>query len=141
MYSIFRVLAASSPVLDISLLPTTMATLKVHGGGAFLNWRATTPRLYITAESDEFDDLTLQAWRDEGFDVQYLPFGAGGKGYVKTLHSLKDNLGVGGTFAIVGTCHAPNTTLKFSNRAANEDPRQHLEMPPPSASRPSSART
>lgn len=88
-----------------------MATLKVHGGSAFLNWRATTPRLYITAESDEFDGMTLQAWREEGFDVQYLPFGDGGKQYVKTLHSLKEGLGVGGMFAIVGTYHSPISPL------------------------------
>lgn len=92
-----------------------MATLRVNGGSSFLNWRATTPRLYITAESDEFDDYTLEAWREEGFDVQYLPFGDGGKQYVKTLHSLKDGLGVGGTYAVVGTVH----TLKSPSFASD----------------------
>lgn len=91
-----------------------MATLKIHGGSAFLNWRATTPRLYVTAESDDFDDLTLQAWRDEGFEVNYLPFGDGGKQYVKTLHSLKDGLGVGGTYAIVGI--SPDSPGLLSSR-------------------------
>ncbi|KAL0259518.1 hypothetical protein SLS55_005255 [Diplodia seriata] len=89
-----------------------MATLKVHGGSAFLNWRATTPCLYVTAESDDFDDSTLQAWREEGFDVHYLPFGDGGKQYVKTLHSLKDGLGVGGTYAIVAFGDAASVCLE-----------------------------
>ncbi|EOD47238.1 Dienelactone hydrolase [Neofusicoccum parvum] len=89
-----------------------MATLKVHGGSALLNWRATTPRLYVTAESDDFDDFTLQAWREEGFEVQYLPFGDGGKQYVKQLHSLKEGLGVGGTYAIVAFGDAASVCLE-----------------------------
>lgn len=30
------------------------------------------PKLYITAEEDDFDEASQQAWRDEGFDVEYF---------------------------------------------------------------------
>lgn len=38
-------------------------------------------RLYITAKTDDFDVLTLKEWRDEGFNVGYLPLNQGGKEY------------------------------------------------------------
>lgn len=58
--------------------------------------------LYITAEDTEFDMETMKAWRDEGFIVEYIPFGKGGKQYVQTLHKLGDKMGIGERYAIVG---------------------------------------
>lgn len=58
--------------------------------------------LYITAEDTEFDVQTLKAWRDEGFIVEYIPMGKGGKQYVQTLHRLGENMGIGERYAIVG---------------------------------------
>ena len=48
----------------------------------WLSFNASTPILYVTAEDDEFDTETLQAWCDEGFMVKYLPMGKDGKQYV-----------------------------------------------------------
>ncbi|KAK8241386.1 dienelactone hydrolase-like protein [Phyllosticta capitalensis] len=89
-----------------------MATLRIQGTGSLLNWHATTPRLYITAESDDFDEYTLDAWRDEGFNVIYVPFGEGGKQYVKTLHTLGQNLGVGEAYSIVAFGDAASVCLE-----------------------------
>ena len=61
-----------------------------------------TPKLYLTAESDDFDDLTVQDWQNEGFNVNYLSMSDGGRKFAQTLDSLKDGMGVGETFAIIG---------------------------------------
>lgn len=61
------------------------------------------PKLYISAESEEFDQLTLDEWRDEDFDVEYLPMGGNAKEYRDKLRSLsKTNMGPCETFGIVG---------------------------------------
>ena len=84
-----------------------MATQTISTGGGFLtSFGMTTPRLYITAETDtiqEFDQITLKHWRDEGFDVIYVPFGRGGKAYTKELEAIKDSMGLGDSFGIIGT--------------------------------------
>src|SRR5262249_49773253 len=36
------------------------------GGNGFLSFNSMQPRLVVTAEDDEFDEQTLQNWRDEG---------------------------------------------------------------------------
>ena len=61
------------------------------------------PKLYVTSESDEFDQLTITEWKNEGFDVQYLSMGAGEKEYRAKLASLNgSHLGPCETYAIVG---------------------------------------
>jgi carboxymethylenebutenolidase len=32
----------------------------------FLSFNSLPPRLHITSEDDEFDEVTIQHWRDEG---------------------------------------------------------------------------
>ncbi|KAK1574186.1 dienelactone hydrolase [Colletotrichum navitas] len=60
------------------------------------------PRLYITAEDEDFDQITLSEWRDEGFDVEYLPMGNSADKYRGKLRSLsKKKLGPCETFGIV----------------------------------------
>lgn len=59
-----------------------------------------------TAETDteeEFDQTTLRHWREEGFDVTYLPYSDGGQSYVATLKSLDKELHLGDKFAIIGS--------------------------------------
>ncbi|ROW15753.1 hypothetical protein VPNG_02129 [Cytospora leucostoma] len=46
------------------------------------------PKLYVTAESDEFDTETLTQWKNAGFDVQYFAMGKGGKAYRRQLEGL-----------------------------------------------------
>ncbi|KAL0934647.1 uncharacterized protein CTRU02_211446 [Colletotrichum truncatum] len=60
------------------------------------------PKLYISAESDDFDQLTLAEWRDEGFDVEYLSMGSSAEEYRGKLRSLsKKKMGPCETFGIV----------------------------------------
>jgi hypothetical protein len=62
-------------------------------GTGFLSFNSLPPRLIVTSEDKEFDETTLQHWRDEGFDVTYLPMDEGGKPYVQALKSVPDELG------------------------------------------------
>jgi len=63
------------------------------------------PKLYITAETvdaSHFDQVTLKHWHEEGFDIEYIPFGNGGVEYINTLKGLRVGLGMGESFGIVG---------------------------------------
>jgi hypothetical protein len=71
---------------------------------AFFN-NNTTPKLYITADTDsaaEFDQVTLEHWREEGFNVTFVPFGEDGVVYTDTLKSISTGLGPGENFGIIG---------------------------------------
>ncbi|KAF2230871.1 dienelactone hydrolase-like protein [Viridothelium virens] len=61
------------------------------------------PKLFVTAETSDFDEITLQKWRDEGFDVEYLPLenDGGQKAYLESLKRLHEGLGVGDYYGIV----------------------------------------
>jgi hypothetical protein len=61
-----------------------------------------TPRLVLTAEDESFDTTTMQNWKDEGFQVTYLPFTGSRKQYERDLHRLPDPLELGEKYAIVG---------------------------------------
>jgi hypothetical protein len=39
-------------------------TVGFHRG--FLSFNKLSPKVYLTAEDDEFDETTIQHWRDEG---------------------------------------------------------------------------
>jgi hypothetical protein len=86
-----------------------MALQFLANNNGWLSFNHATPRLYITAEDDDFDEDTLRAWRDEGFDVKYLPMGKGGKQYVNTLHRLGDGMSIGERYAIVGIWPWPDS--------------------------------
>ncbi|KAL2202352.1 NTF2-like protein [Sarocladium strictum] len=63
------------------------------------------PKLYVTAEEDDFDELTVQEWRDEGFDVEYFSMetwkGKEG-GYLRKLKDLSaEKMGPCEKFGIV----------------------------------------
>ena len=38
----------------------------VRSTSGFLSFNSRAPRLYITSEDDEFDDTTIEHWKDEG---------------------------------------------------------------------------
>ncbi|KAM0429990.1 hypothetical protein ACHAPT_005996 [Fusarium lateritium] len=60
------------------------------------------PKLYVTGESDEFDQLTLAEWRAEGFDVEYISMESCGDGYLRKIKSLsKENLGPCEKFGVI----------------------------------------
>lgn len=82
-----------------------MAAISINTGGAsgFLyNSGSGTARLCITAETEDFDNETLRSWQDEGFDVVYVPYEVGVKEYITRLRSVREGLGVGENYAIIG---------------------------------------
>ncbi|KAI8957321.1 hypothetical protein F5Y11DRAFT_360939 [Daldinia sp. FL1419] len=86
-----------------------------HNDPGFLSsdFPRSAPRLYVTAESDEFDLQTLNEWRDEGFNVEYIPMGDGGNEYRIKLESLaKGNLGPCETYGIVAYGDAASFCLE-----------------------------
>jgi len=79
-------------------------TINAPGASGFLyNSGSGTARVCITAETENFDKETLRSWRDEGFDVIYIPFDdVGEKEYTSRLKTVKEGLGVGENYAVVG---------------------------------------
>ena len=61
-----------------------------------------TPHVILTAETDDFDEETTQLWRDEGFDIAYVPLLNGGKEYIQRVHTTGDRFGSAEYYAIVG---------------------------------------
>ena len=60
------------------------------------------PKVVITAKSDEFDQVTIQNWTAEGFEVSYLPYTDSRQDHVRYLQRLADSLELGEDFAIIG---------------------------------------
>ena len=60
------------------------------------------PRLHVTGDDDEPDSLVIQHFKEEDFDVTYLPYGMGGKAYKDRLTRLDEDLEFGESYAIVG---------------------------------------
>ncbi|KAI0832278.1 NTF2-like protein [Hypoxylon sp. FL0890] len=86
-----------------------------HNDPGFLSsdFPRSSPKLYITAESDEFDLLTLGEWKDEGFEVEYIPMGDGGNEYRRKIESLsRANLGPCECYGIVAYGDAASFCLE-----------------------------
>ncbi|VUC31436.1 unnamed protein product [Clonostachys rosea] len=60
-------------------------------------------KLYITAETDDFDPTTIEDWRNEGFDVEYISMESCKKyGYLDKIKSLsKQKMGPCDKFGII----------------------------------------
>ena len=93
-----------------------MALQYLSDRNGWLSFQHSTPVLYITSEDEEFDMDTMRAWRDEGFNVKYVPMGKGGKQYVQTLYKLGDSMGIGERYAIVGIRPFPSSAHRLSLR-------------------------
>ncbi|KAF2670908.1 carboxymethylenebutenolidase [Microthyrium microscopicum] len=69
--------------------------------GGFLSFNSQAPRLFITAEDEEFDLETIQHWKDEGYEVSYHPMGEGGKVYAQEVKSWSTSMKLGQHFGII----------------------------------------
>jgi hypothetical protein len=99
-----------SPEKDASLEETrTSRTLTSTPEPMHLNfsWSSTgrreIARLYLTAEDPEFDPVTIQHWKDEGFEVTYLPYNGDARSFKQQLHGIGDTLDLGDRWVLVGT--------------------------------------
>ena len=81
-------------------------TARIDGGEPFLKYLnvSKTPYIFLTAETDDFDEETIAAWEGEGFVTTYVPYGNGGRDYVDRMHAAPDQaLGLNDQYAIVGS--------------------------------------
>ncbi|KAI0423615.1 hypothetical protein F5Y09DRAFT_205845 [Xylaria sp. FL1042] len=82
-----------------------------------------TRKLFVTAEGDEFDEGTLRAWRDEGFEVRYFGFGdrESEEEYRFTLSGLRNaaHLGPCETYGIIAFGQAAGICLEYFHHMAN----------------------
>ncbi|TGJ83287.1 hypothetical protein E0Z10_g5498 [Xylaria hypoxylon] len=96
-----------------------------HNEQGFLSasFPRSTRKLFITAEGDEFDEGTLRAWRDEGFEVRYfgLDERADEEAYRTTLAGLRNvaDLGPCETFGIIAFGQAAGICLEYFHHMAN----------------------
>ncbi|KAI1367247.1 hypothetical protein F5Y08DRAFT_83483 [Xylaria arbuscula] len=107
-----------------------------HNEQGFLSssFPRSTRKLFITAEGPEFDEGTLRAWREEGFEVRYFGLPdpedeeSGGASkerieeqYRSTLMGLKDvaQLGPCETYGIVAFGRAAGICLEYFHHMAN----------------------
>ena len=60
------------------------------------------PQLVLTADSPDFDKVTIRHFQEEGFTVSYLPYNGNPKEYDSQLQQLADPLESGVKYAIVG---------------------------------------
>ncbi|KAI9812014.1 MAG: hexokinase A [Pycnora praestabilis] len=66
--------------------------------------------------TEDFDQTTTQHWRDEGYDVSYLPWNGGGKQYREKLHHLSDDLDLGEKYALVAYGEAAGGALLVAQK-------------------------
>ncbi|THW73885.1 dienelactone hydrolase [Aureobasidium pullulans] len=94
---------------------TATMTARVDASEPFLkhlNVRK-TPYIFLTAETDDFDEEMIAAWEGEGFVTTYVPYGDGGKDYVARMHAAPDHaLGLSDQYAIVAFGDAASTCLE-----------------------------
>jgi hypothetical protein len=99
-------------------MPTVAINTLTSGNSFLTSFNTATPKLYITAETSsaaDFDQATLRQWRDEGFDITYLPYGEGAGAracFITTLKELHRSMGVGDSFGVVAFGDAAEACLE-----------------------------
>ena len=82
-------------------------------GPGFLNFNSSPPRIWLTASSPHAPEKTLLAWKEEGFETNYLPFTPHDQAsYTKALKNLHNDLKFGEAYALVCYGEAASVVLK-----------------------------
>lgn len=94
-------------------------TARVDTGEPFLQHLnvSKTPYIFLTAETDDFDEDIIAAWQEEGFVTTYVPYGDGGRDYINRMHAAPDQaVGLNDQYAIVGSFFPPLAwTVEIAN--------------------------
>ncbi|KAK2807324.1 hypothetical protein FQN50_005479 [Emmonsiellopsis sp. PD_5] len=77
-----------------------------------LSWESGRAPLVVTADTADFDPVTLQHFREEGYQVSYLPYNGVQKEYNSQLQMLEDPLELGDKYAIVAYGEAASLVLQ-----------------------------
>ena len=107
-----KVEIGGKPILDINYMPAADAMLSeatrirtprgTNARPMHFGWNNALPRLVLTADTPDFDPDIVEGWKDEGFQVAYLPYDGNKKDYRDKLQHLADPLELGEKYAIVG---------------------------------------
>ncbi|OAX84949.1 hypothetical protein ACJ72_00674 [Emergomyces africanus] len=76
------------------------------------SWQSGRSRLVITADTRHFDQETIQNFKDEGFQVAYLPYNSVDREYNSQLQMLEDSLELRERYAIVAYGEAAALVLE-----------------------------
>lgn len=68
------------------------------------------PRVFLTSDDPEFDEIILDYWKQEGFLAKYFPYSGDGKALKYWLQHVADELEVGESFALIGQHNNPAIT-------------------------------
>ena len=110
-----RVEVSGFPTIEIDNQPGGIGRAKqqlrrrMRGGGGGsgssglnLSWSTSVPRLVLTSDTDEFDEIIIQHFLEEGYQLAYLPYKGTHQEYNAQLQHLQDSLELGEKYAIVG---------------------------------------
>ncbi|KAF2742660.1 hypothetical protein M011DRAFT_412089 [Sporormia fimetaria CBS 119925] len=85
---------------------------------SFLHFDHTPPLVYVTSSSPHPPEKTLVWWKEDGFDVHYIPYTASStaerESYIRTISTLDRGLGLTQTYAIVAYGDAASVVLKVA---------------------------
>ncbi|KAF2108337.1 hypothetical protein BDV96DRAFT_616386 [Lophiotrema nucula] len=92
-------------------------TTPTQSGSGFLTFNSLPPRLWLTAASPHPPEKTLLYWKEEGFDVTYLPYNSSQHNqYLQTLKHLPDDLELGETYGLICYGEAASVVLKVAEK-------------------------
>lgn len=104
-----RIDVGGKPLIDIHAEPGESGRLKKeirrrmtgHRSVKF-EWQTIQPRLIVTSDTDDFDEIIMSHFQQEGFQISYLAYDGNRKTYQNALDHLADGLDLGDRYAIVG---------------------------------------
>jgi carboxymethylenebutenolidase len=86
-------------------------------GPGFLSFNSHAPRIWITSSSSHAPEKLLLAWKEEGFEANYLPYTPRDQAsYISALKNLHNNLEFGEMYALVCYGEAASLVLKTSTK-------------------------
>lgn len=92
-------------------------TTPTQSGAGFLTFNSLPPRLWLTAPSPHPPERVLLAWKEEGFDVTYLPYNpAEQAAYIRHIKTLHNELELGEIYAIICYDEAASVVLKTAQK-------------------------
>ncbi|KAF2876630.1 dienelactone hydrolase-like protein [Massariosphaeria phaeospora] len=92
-------------------------TTSTQSSTGFLSFNARPPRIWLTSPSAHPPEKTLLAWKDEGFEVSYLPYTPQEQAsYMRTLKTLGQDLQLGETYALLCYGAAATVVLKTATK-------------------------
>ncbi|KAK5946282.1 hypothetical protein PMZ80_000424 [Knufia obscura] len=120
-----KVEVGGKPVFEIPCIEGVNKTMKngtrirsttTKSSSSKFSWSTSVSRLVVTSDTDDFDEDILAHFREEGFQIWYLPYDGDKAGYRKQLEHLSDPLELGEQYGIVAYGDAAAQVLESCMR-------------------------